>query len=79
MSRLVHGDKVFVIDTSTHRVVASFEVGKRPWGIAITPDGKRIYTANGLSDDVSVVDAVTHRVIARIKVGERPWGVAIAP
>ena len=32
-------------------------VGKRPWGIALTPDGRKLYTANGPSNDVSVVDA----------------------
>ncbi|PYV92399.1 MAG: hypothetical protein DMG05_04760, partial [Acidobacteria bacterium] len=72
-----HGGKVFVIDTATNQLETSFEVGKRPWGIAITPDGKKIYTANGPSDDVSVVDVATQKVVTRIKVGTRPWGVAI--
>jgi YVTN family beta-propeller protein len=49
----------------------------RPWGIAITPDGKTLYTANGPSNDVSVIDAATLRVTSKIKVGDRPWGVAI--
>jgi YVTN family beta-propeller protein len=47
--------------------------------VAITPDGKRLYTANGPSNDVSVVDAETLEVIARIPAGDRPWGVAIVP
>ena len=72
-----HGGKVFVIDTSTHQVLSSFDVGKRPWGITITSDGNKIYTANGPSDDVSVVDVASQKVVTRIKVGTRPWGVAI--
>jgi YVTN family beta-propeller protein len=56
-------------------VTASFEVGERPWGIALSPDGTLLYTANGPSDDVSVVDLTTHRVIKKIKVGASPWGV----
>ena len=56
-------------------VTASFEVGERPWGIALSPDGTLLYTANGPSDDVSVVDLTTHTVIKKIKVGASPWGV----
>src|ERR1043166_3356831 len=40
------GHKVFVIDTATNQVARSFEVGERPWGIALSPDGKTLYTAN---------------------------------
>jgi YVTN family beta-propeller protein len=56
-------------------VTASFEVGERPWGIALSPDGTLLYTANGPSDDVSVVDLTTQTVIKKIKVGASPWGV----
>jgi YVTN family beta-propeller protein len=55
------------------------KVGDRPWGIALSPDGKMLYTANGPSNDVSVVDTDTLTVIGKIKAGERPWGIAIAP
>jgi YVTN family beta-propeller protein len=44
----------------------------------VSPDGKFVYTANGLSNDLSVVDAGTLRVVATIRVGQRPWGVAVA-
>ena len=69
--------KVFVIDTATDKVVSSFEVGQRPWGIGISPDGKVLYTANGPANDVSVVDLSTETVIKKIKVGDRPWGVLV--
>jgi YVTN family beta-propeller protein len=57
----------------------SVEVGERPWGIAVTSDGRTLYTANGPSNDVSVVDVATRAVTARIAVGQSPWGVAILP
>jgi YVTN family beta-propeller protein len=53
-------------------------VGARPWGIALTPDGKKIYTANGPSGDVSVIDARTLQVTQRIPVGQLPWGISMA-
>ena len=57
--------------------MTSFEVGDRPWGIALSPDEKLLFTANGPSNDVSVVDVATHNVIKKIKVGEKPWGVLV--
>jgi YVTN family beta-propeller protein len=49
----------------------------RPWGIAVTPDGRKLYSANGPSNDVSVVDTESMKVIKKIPAGELPWGVAI--
>jgi YVTN family beta-propeller protein len=51
------------------------EVGARPWGIALSPDGKTLYSANGPSNDISVVDVATNAVVKKIKVGSSPWGV----
>jgi YVTN family beta-propeller protein len=68
-----------IIDVVTNAVTGSVKVGERPWGIALSPDGKRLYTANGPSNDVSVVDTETLNVVGTIKVGQRPWGVTVAP
>jgi YVTN family beta-propeller protein len=54
------------------------EVGVRPWGIALTGDGGKLYTANGPSNDVTVVDTESLEVLKRIPAGELPWGVAVA-
>ena len=67
---------VLILDTATDAVVGSIEAGVRPWGIAVSADGKSIYTANGPSDDVSVIDVETRRVTQRIPVGRGPWGAA---
>jgi YVTN family beta-propeller protein len=53
------------------------EVGQRPWGIALSPDGTKLFTANGPSGDVSVVDVATNEVKSKIPVGRGPWGVAV--
>jgi len=54
-------------------------VGDRPWGIAVSPDGKTVFTANGPSNDVSIVDVESRSVKATVKVGDRPWGVVFVP
>ena len=77
----ISGDQVaaLAIDTTTHKEVQSVTVGQRPWGLALSPDGRRIYTANGPSNDISVVDVASFKVVATVAVGERPWGVAVIP
>ena len=73
------GRTVVTIDTATSEPIASIEVGARPWGIAITPDGRTLVTANGPSNDVAIVDVVNRVVVAHIGVGESPWGVVVVP
>jgi YVTN family beta-propeller protein len=68
---------VQVIDTSNNTIIAAIPVGKRPWNMAITPDGKKLYVACGRSNAVAVVDTATNAKVAEIAVGQLPWGVAI--
>jgi YVTN family beta-propeller protein len=37
---------VSVIDTATNIVAATVNVGPNPHGVAVTPDGKKVYVAN---------------------------------
>jgi YVTN family beta-propeller protein len=71
------GKMVFVVDTTTEKVVTSFEAGDRPWGIGVSPDGKRVYTANGPSNDVSVIDVEKGSVVKRIPSSGSPWGILV--
>jgi len=50
-------------------------VGRRPWGVAVSPDGKAILTANGPSNDVTVIDSQSSKILDKISVGQRPWGI----
>jgi YVTN family beta-propeller protein len=70
---------VSVIDARTLRVVARIPVGRRPWGIALSRDGRWLVTANGVSNDVSLIDTATRLEVTRVRVGERPWGVDVLP
>jgi YVTN family beta-propeller protein len=67
------------IDAEDARVTRTFpKVGQRPWGIALSQDGQKAYTANGPSGDISIVDLNSGHVDARIAVGGSPWGVVAA-
>jgi YVTN family beta-propeller protein len=45
--------------------------------MALTPDGGKLYVANGRSNSVSVIDTAARQKVAEIKVGNTPWGVLI--
>ena len=65
------------IDTGTNTVIGTMPVGKRPWNMAITPDGGKLYVANGRSDTVSVIDTDKLVALKDVPVGSFPWGVVI--
>lgn len=56
-------------------VTGAIAVGTRPWGLALSPDHARAFTANGPSDDVGIIDPRPMTLIGRVKVGTGPWGV----
>ena len=68
-----------VIARPTNKVTATIAVGSEPFGVAVTPDGSKVYVANGASNNVSVIATVTNRVTATINVGSGPvaFGVFI--
>ncbi|HEX4945991.1 MAG TPA: bifunctional YncE family protein/alkaline phosphatase family protein, partial [Blastocatellia bacterium] len=49
-----------------------------PAGIAATPDGKRLYVAENLTNKVAVVDLTNNSVITKIAVGEYPYDCTIS-
>ena len=53
-------NKVSVINTTTNTVVgAPIAVGTHPIGVAVTPDGSKVYVANFSSNSVSVIATVS--------------------
>ena len=57
----------------------TINVGSQPGGVAVTPDGSKVYVANFLSNNVSVIATATNTVTATIPVGSEPFGVAVTP
>jgi YVTN family beta-propeller protein len=53
------------------------EVTPVDWGLALTNDEKRLYVANGLSDDISIIDTERRSVITSIPVDMVPYGILI--
>ena len=59
------------------KLVTEIPVGARPWGMALSRDGKWLFTANGSSNDVTIVDTTTLQVVKKVPVGKSPWGVVL--
>ena len=70
---------VHVIDTATNTVTDTVPVWSFPKGIAVRPDGKKVYVTNSWNDNVSVIDTAINTVTATIPVGRFPEGIAINP
>jgi len=63
--------KPFVNDLSASAdyVSARISVGRNPHGIALSPDGQRLYVANRLDDTISVINTNTSKVSSTIDLG----------
>ncbi len=61
----------------TKRTAVDVDVGRKPKGLAFTPDGKRILVANSGSRSVSVIDVASASVVATVIVGRGPVSVAV--
>lgn len=70
---------VSVLDPVTGATVNSVDLADGPRGIAVTPDGKLILTANQKTSDLAVIDAQTLKVLRRIPIGKNPEFLRIQP
>jgi YVTN family beta-propeller protein len=60
------------LSASANYVSARIPVGRAPKGLALSPDGKRLYVANRMDDTISMVDTAARRVASTISLGRGP-------
>jgi len=75
---------LFDVTNDKNQLLGEIPVGKEPNGVAVSPDGSKVYVANTIDGTVSVlaVDRAASppaEVAATITVGTEPYGVAITP
>ena len=68
---------VVIIDAEKREILKYILVGRRPWGLALTPDEKRLFVLNGLSDDVTIINLDTRRPVRTSRTGLVPHSVEI--
>jgi len=64
-----NSNDISVIDTTKNTVVATVPVRYVPHGVAVMPDGTKVYVTNSYPDNnVSVINTATNTVIATVPV-----------
>lgn len=82
-------DSISVIDTRSRRVAATIPLrldsrlerlrGIIPFGLALSPDGRRLYAAESGINAVAVIDTERNAVLGHIPVGWFPSKLAVSP
>ncbi len=69
---------VAVLDTASNSEIATVPVRTRPYALAVTADGSRIYVPNHDSGTISVIDAKKNEVVSEIEVAPNPHWIAFS-
>jgi len=72
-------DTVSVINGTTLEVEATIEIGDRPRGIGLSPDGTELYVAVSEENKIKVVDPVSLKIIREFEAGSDPETFAVHP
>jgi YVTN family beta-propeller protein len=74
------GDGVAVVDAADLTVARTVDLGDSgPRGLALTPDGKYLLTANQKTADLAVIDTASLKVVRRVPIGKNPEFLRILP
>ena len=57
------------LSASADYVLARIPVGHNPRGVALSPDGKRLFVANRLDDNIAVIDTASAQVVSTMDLG----------
>ncbi len=80
----INSNTVSVINTENNNLTATVPVGINPLGVAVSPDGNKVYVTNANYDrkgTISVIDTAVNKVTDTIDVGDKysPCGIAVTP
>ena len=70
----IEAAKVSIIDTATNSVAGTVPLPEPVTGVAVSPDGKRVYAANSMH--AFVIDTATHSIVGSVAVGTGVGGYA---
>jgi YVTN family beta-propeller protein len=73
------GDNIHLIDPITNKVVGEIKGIEAPHGVAVAPDGSRIYISEEADNTLTVVDGKTLQVTKRIPLSGNPNLIDMTP
>lgn len=73
------GDDISIVDLATFKVVGDVKLGERIHGVAVQPDGKRLFATVESDHTLRIVDTATGHTVGTVKLSGRPNQVAVTP
>lgn len=68
---------VVIVNVQEREIEKYILVGRRAWGLELSPDEERLYVLNGLSDDMTIIDLDRRRPIRSVRTGLVPHAVKV--
>jgi YVTN family beta-propeller protein len=72
-------NNVSVIDLATQKVIREIITGDHVHGVALTPDGRRLFTTSEIDHTLITSDVETGKIIGTVKLPGKPNQVAVTP
>jgi YVTN family beta-propeller protein len=73
------GDDISIVDLNSLKVVGDIKLGDRIHGVAVQPDGKRLFVTVESDHTLRIINTSTRQIIGSVKVSGRPNQVAVTP
>src|ERR1700686_5298410 len=73
------GDDVSVVDLASLKVIGDITVGPRVHGLALTQDGRRLFTTSEIDHTLVISDTETHKIMGTVKLPGKPNQCAVTP
>lgn len=74
----IGGNSIAAVDAATGRVLGRIFTGSKPYGLALSADGKTLYVADSGGSDICLVDTDKLAVTGRVPLSFRPFDLAMA-
>ena len=71
-------DSLSIINLQNRQTI-TIPTGSKPHGLAISPDGRRLYVCNMGDNSLGVFDTETLRLVREVEVGINPFNVVVSP
>ena len=68
---------VAIVDTTKREITKYILVGKRAWGLGLSPDAQTLIVLNGLSDDFTMIDLTSRRPMLTKRAGLIPHAIEV--
>ena len=72
-------DGVSVIDLATQKVIKEIPTGKNVHCVALTPDGKTLFTTSEIDHTLVISDTQTNKILGTVKLSGKPNHCAVTP